>query len=252
MNSVKVGNENTTNRAIISAESAFGTERIIDVSKIILNLNSARGTVLFALLTTDAGVRAFRASNRSFFFIIAGHEHVFLVGHKSYKTLRAGTGTNSASDANSGVDVSNTVLQADSVLGASGKAIAKAHTTKTAFSFSAVHRFSRLAAAYSNVVHLVYCMSAVAIAMYNGNLLDNVLGFLTKYFRNLLCNGIRTGNTEVRFNRIIIGKSLCIAVASGVSASATVSAGQTFTNIIKFFVLRNGKELCGKHKHYSA
>jgi hypothetical protein len=47
-------------------------------------------------------------------------------------------------------------------------------------------------------------MSAVAIAMYNGNLLDNVLGFLAKYFRNLLCNCICARNTKIGFNGIVL------------------------------------------------
>ena len=107
-----------------------------------------------------------------------------------------------------------TVLKADSVLRTDGKAIAKSHTSKAAFTLSAIHCFSRLAAAYSNVVHFVYSMSAISVAMDNGNLLYNVLRLLAKYIRNLLCNGIRTGDTEVCFNCIILCESLSVSVAS--------------------------------------
>ena len=56
MNTVKIRHENTTNGTIFGANTAFGTKAIIYASEIILDLNSTRGTILFALFTTDTSV----------------------------------------------------------------------------------------------------------------------------------------------------------------------------------------------------
>ena len=82
MNSVEIRNENTTDRAILSANAAFVTERIIYNCEIVLNLNSSRCTVFLAFFAAYTSVRAFRACDSAFFFIVAGNENVFLVGHK--------------------------------------------------------------------------------------------------------------------------------------------------------------------------
>ena len=251
MYTVKIRNEDTADGAIFGAKTALCTKGIIYNREVIFDLNRARGAILFTLFAADAGVRAFSASGRALFLITAGNEKIFLICHKSYKMLRAGSGTNTATDAKPSIDMSNTVLQANSVLRTSLYAIAKANATEVALSVSAVHGFCRAAAADTDVIHLIYGMIAVAVAMDNGNLLDNVLSFLPENIGDLLCHCIRSGNTKICFYRIILSKSLCVSVTPRVTASAAICSGQALTYIRKTFILGDRKEFRGKNKHYS-
>lgn len=242
MYTVKIRNEDTADGAIFGAEAAPCTERIVYRGEVIFDLNCARGAILFTLFATDAGIRAFSASNRALFLITAGNEKIFLISHKSYKMLGAGSGTNTATDTKPSIDVSNTVLQADSVLRTSLYTVSKANATEIALSVSAVHGFCRATAADTDVIHLIYGMIAVTVAMNNGNLLNNVLGFLTENIGNLLCHSVRSGNTEVSLYGIILGKSLCVSVAARVAASAAVCSGQALAYIRKPLILGNREE----------
>ena len=229
MNAVKIRHENTTDRTILGAFLTSCAKRIIDVRKIILDADCARRTVFLTFPTSDTRIRAFRARDRALFLITAGDQNPFLVSHKRNKPLRTGAGTDSASDTRACVYVRNTVLQANRILRTGLDAISKTHTSKAAFFLSAIHRLCRLAAANTDIIHLILGMRAISVATDHGNLLDNALGLLAEYHGNLPRGRIRTWYTKICRNRIVLGKRSCVSVTSGISASTAISARETFT-----------------------
>lgn len=255
MYSVEIRNENTSHRAILCTLAAACAETVINSRKVIFDFDSAALAGLFAFLTADAGICAFLSCRRTLFLIATGNEHALYVCHKVYQLLRTGANANSTAYALTGVDMRYAVLEAYSVLRTDLDTVAKTYTSKGTFTVSAVHRLCRFTALNTDVIHLVRCMIAVAIAMHYRNLLDNVLKLYSEYLGDSLCGGVCSGDTKVCLYSIlalILGKSLCVSVASRISARSAVSTGETFADTLFSFILRNSKELCRKHEHYSA
>ena len=255
MYSVEIRDENTADGAVLCAKLALCTKAVVDGCEIVHDLDRTRGAILFALLTSDTSVTALLSCNRALILVVTSDEHALNVVHNADYSSRASLGTKSAADALSGVDVRHSVLDADRALRTDLYAVAKTDASVGAFSVAAVHSLYRLAGAYSDVIHLMSGMLAVAVTMNYSHLLDYVLELNTEYRRDLLCRRVAAGDTKICLEALcllISRKRLCVSVASRVAAGSAVCTGQTLAYLLFGLVLFNRKELCRKNEHHSA
>ena len=254
MYSFEVRDEDTTDGAIFCADLAFVAKAVIDGGEVILNLDRARGAILFALFTSDTSVTALLSCQSALILVITSDKHSLDVVHNADYSSRASLCAKSATDAFSRIDMRHSVLDADSLLRTDLDTVAKSDTTVGTFSVAAVHSLYRLAGANTHVIHLMSGMLAVAVTVYDRHLLDNVLCLDAKNSGDILRALVSTGDTKVSLVTSALCESLCITVASRISAGTTVSTGETVADsegaLILFYSKENvcnGKE-CGANE----
>ena len=99
MYSVEVRDEDTTDGAVLCADLAFVAKAVIDGGEVILNLDRARGAILFALLTSDTSVTALLSCQSALILVITSDKHSLDVVHNADYSSRASLGAKSATDA---------------------------------------------------------------------------------------------------------------------------------------------------------
>ena len=131
----------------------------------------------------------------------------------------------------------NSVFNAYSVLRTRRGAVAKSETAVGAASLAAVHKLCGGTGLHAVIVNLVLGVAAVACAVYDRDLLNNVLKLNAEHLAELTRNAVRSGDTEVCRCVGVFAQSLCVAVAAGKAARSAVSSRKTFPDGRKTLVL---------------
>ena len=207
-------------------------------------------TGFLTLHTADTAVFAVLTCLSALIVIGALYYNADSIVYKMDNTVGTLSYTDAATDTLLRVNTCNAVLDLDSVLGTNCRAVAVAKTSVVADSVTAVSHVSGKTGLVALVFVFLFYYVASAVAGYESNLFYNVLCLKSENGCDLLGSAVTAGNTEVGFACYLVSKSLCIAVASGVAASAAVSAGKTVTDSESGFILFDSEEhRCNREKH---
>ena len=233
---------NTLDGANTRAGTAAGTLGIINSSEIVLYGYSALGTSLLALSAADTAVRADLSGKGALIVVGALHHNSGGIVYKMDNAVGALSGTNSAADTLSGIDLGNALLYGDSVLGTDAHTVAVAEAGEGAGAVSLIGEVCGTAGALTAIVVLLLYSIAGAVAGNISNSLYNILCLNAHNGSNLLGNAVTAGHTEVGLGGLSLGKSLCIAVTAGIAAGTAVGTGQAITDSKCALVLLYCKE----------
>ena len=236
------------------ALSAACTQRIVDGCKVVFNLDSAVRTGLLALHTADTAVSAVLTCKRALIVIGALYYNTGGVVNDLYDAVRTDARAPSATDTLGRVNVCDPVRDAYGVLRTNLCAVTVAKAGKRTALITAVRKVCRDTALVSVIIVLaLYCVAG-AVAGNVRYLFNDVSRFYSEDLRDLSCRAVTAGDTEVCCVCGLVGKCLSIAVASAVTARATVSAGQAVTDsncgLIFLYTEENtckGKYSCANH-----
>lgn len=232
--------------ANLYARAATGAEGVIDGSKVVLNGDSALRTGLLTLHTADTTVGAVLTCESTLILVGALHNHAGGVVDKVDDTVGTLAYADAAADTLAGVNVSYAVFNGDGVLRTNSCAVAVAEAGVGAVLVTAVCHVCGETGLVALIVALSGCSLASTVAGYESNLLDNVFGLNAEDGSDTLCGRVTAGHAEVGLVGGLFSESLCIAVTSGVAASATVSAGETVTDSHCGLILLDCEEYAGQ------
>ena len=163
------------NRAYSHTFGAAGTKRIVYSCQIVNDFDSSVRTGLLTLHTTNTTVRADLSCYCALVVIGAFHHNSSGVVYDLDNIIGTFTSTHSAANAFFWIDVSNTVLDADSVMRTNAQAIAVSKTSKRTSLVTAVKEVCHDAAFRTVVIKLVLDRVARSRTSNESYLLNNVL-----------------------------------------------------------------------------
>ncbi len=236
----------------LSTFAAANALALIDMGKIIGNGNSLMLAGLDTLHAADAACLASLHSLCALLLVVAHYKQLVVSGDNLDNIVRAGLSTKSAADAGMGINMSNAILNIDSVLGTNLSAVAKAHTSEGAGSLAAKEDLGSLAGFHALILILIGGILAGTIASYNSDHGNDFSCFKSKQSADALCSVSSAGNTEVSSGLLAGDKSLCVRITTCISAGAAVCTGQALTNGTETLVNRNRHKLGCNRKNYCA
>ena len=226
----------------LNARATACAKVVVDGSEVILNGDCAVGTGLLALHTADTAVLTVLTYVSTLIIVGAFNDNAYGIVEKVDNAVGTLTNADATADTLLGINASYAVLDSDSVLGADSHAVTVSKTGEGAELVSTVRHISGQAGLNALIFVLLLVDAAGTVAGYESNLFYNVLCLNAEDGSNLLCGIVTAGNTEIGLVGSLFRKSLSVSVASGVAASATVSAGETVTDRNGSLVLLNGEE----------
>ena len=245
---------NTLHRASLVTCATTGTLGVVDGCKVVFNLNCALGTNLLALHTTDTTVRAELTNNSALVMAGALNKNSGLLANDVNNAVGTSLSAKATANALLRIDLSDALLSIDNdcALRTNCHTVAVAETSISTVAVAGISAGLNSRACLNAVVNILSLLGlASAVAGYVCNLCINVAGCKTHDLGELSSNVCSTGSTETGIIGSTLAKSLSVSVASGVTASATVSAGETVTDRNGSLVLlyaeeyrRKGKENC--------
>ena len=240
----------TVNGTNLCTSATAGTKIVVDSGEIVLDGDSTLGTGLLTLHTADTTVGAILTGESTLILVGALNDNAGGVVDEVDDTVGALTHADAAADTLAGVYTRYTVFNRDSVLGTNARAVTVAKASIGTELIAAVRHIRGKAGLVTLVVALSGCDVARAVAGNVCNLFYNVLSLNTEDSCDLLCGTVTAGNTKVGLVCLLFCESLCIAVASGVTASTAVCTGQAVTDGEGGLVLLNSEEDAryGKHR----
>lgn len=236
------------------AGATAGALAIVDNGEVVDHLDRALGTGLLALAASNTAVLAALAYRRTLIVVRALNNNALGILDKMNDTVGTLSYAHTASDTLSRIDASNAILDSDSVLGTDSHAVTIAEAGVGAKLISRVVKVSNTTALNTVVDVSALGSGAVSVAGNVCHLLDNVLCLDAKNSGDILRALVSTGDTKVSLVTSALCESLCITVASRISAGTTVSTGETVADsegaLILFYSKENvcnGKE-CGANE----
>ena len=226
----------------LGACAAAGTEIVIDGREVVLYGDSTLRTGLLTLHTADTAVGAILTGESTLILVGALNDNARGIVDEVDDTVGTLTNADATADTLAGVDACHAILDRDSVLGANARAVAVAKASVGTELIAAVRHICGKAGLVTLVVTLSGSNVARAVAGNVCNLLYNVLSLNTEDSSDLPCGAVTAGNTEVGLVGRLFCESLCVAVASGVTARAAVCTGQAVTDSEGGLVLLNSEE----------
>ena len=236
--------------ASLSTFAAAYALALIDVSKVIGNGNSLMLAGLNALHAADAACLASLHSLCALLLVVAHYKQLVVSGNYLDNVVGAGLSAKSAADAGIRINVSNAVLDVDSVLGANLSAIAETHASEGAGTLAAEEYLGSLAGFHALILILIGGVITGAVASYNRDHGDNVARIETEQSADALGSVSAAGNAEVSSGLLAGDKGLSVRVTACVSASTAVCTGEALTNGTKALIYRNRHELGCDRKNY--
>ena len=233
-------------RASSRTLTAASAEGVIYGREVVDNLDSAILTGLLTLHTADTAVGAYLSCQGTLIVVGALNDNSGGVLDKVNDTVGTLSYTDTAANTLSRVNLSNAVLDEDSVLGTNNGTVAVAKAGKVTYLVTAVNHVSGKAGLVALVLELSFGNTAGAVTSNVSNLLYNVCRLNTEDGSNLLCGIVTAGNTKVGSLGSLFSKSFSVAVTAGEAAGAAVGAGQTLTDSYSSLVLLYRKEYSGK------
>ena len=226
----------------LNARATACAKVVVDGSEVILNGDCAVGTGLLALHTADTAVLTVLTYVSALIIVGAFNDNAYGIVEKVDNAVGTLTNADATADTLLGINARYAVLDSDSVLGADSRAVTVSKTGEGAELVSTVRHISGKAGLNALIFVLLLIDAAGTVAGYESNLFYNVLCFNAEDRSDLLCGIVTAGNAEIGLVGALFCKSLSVSVASGVAASATVSAWETVTDRNGSLVLLNGEE----------
>lgn len=209
--------------------AAAHTLVIIDDSEVVDYRDGSLRTISCTKTASYTACRAFLTHRRTLLMVGAYDYDASDVGEQLYKVIRAGLCAETAAEAFSGIYVRYTVFYADGVLRTDGFTITEADASEGAFAAAAVKHLCSGTRLDALIDMLLLLINAIAAAMYESDLFDNVLALYPEHVGDLLGYCVGAGNAEVGLCTGVFSQRVSIAVASCKTACAAVCSGQTFT-----------------------
>lgn len=214
-------------RTAFHTGSAFCAFAVINGRAVVDDGNRLCGAVFLALHTAYAAVGTFLADDSAFLMVGAGHNGNLRQRNYAYYVLRAGFYAGTAGSAKLRVDMRNSVVKANCVVGADFGAVAAAETALYAGTGSAIEHFCGGAGFNRDAFFFCSVFAAVAAAMNKSDKRFCFFGFNTEYCGNFFCGFFTAGTAKVCGSSAFC-KRFCIAVAAGKAAGSAVCTGKTF------------------------
>ena len=232
----------TTSGASVYTFSASRTFGVVDDGAVVNYRDCTGGTSLFALFARDTSVLARLAGICALVLVAAIYRSCgFLGNHRNYMS-GACFSANAATETTAGVDMRNSITDADSISCTDRSAVSATKAAVTAGIRTAKKHRCRATGAYSFISRLLGDGSARSVTMNECNYVLGRLDLDTEYLTKLLRGILRTGNTKVRLC-LAFCKSYRIVVAALISARSTVYTGEARSDLLCFLVLLYTKEL---------
>ena len=235
----------------LNARATACAKVVVDGGEVILNGDCAVGTGLLALHTADTAVLTVLTYVSALIMVGAFNDNAYGIVEKVDNAVGTLTNADATADTLLGINACYAVLDSDSVLRADSRAVTVSKTGEGAELVATVRHISGKTGLNALIFVLLLIDAAGTVAGYESNLFYNVLCLNSEDGSDLLCGSVTAGNTEIGLVGGLFRKSLSVSVASGVTASATVSAGETVTDCNGSLVLlyaeeyrRKGKENC--------
>jgi len=140
--------------ADFSAVPTACADVIVDARKIVLNLDRSHRALFFTLTAGNAAAGAGFARYSALFGIAAAHMYLHNIGQSDTKMSGTHRGAKAASNAESGIDMGDAVLNAQRTIRAGFHTVAKAQTAEGTLTGSAKKQLCRGAAFNTVVIHL--------------------------------------------------------------------------------------------------
>ena len=212
---------------------------IIDNSAVVLNLDSFVGAVLFAKLAADAADLAVLHSEGALLLVGAGYDNGICNGLDGDNAVGASLYASAAAAAQTGIDMSDAVFDADSIVNADICTIAKTKAAIDAGTGAAIHQLRSSAGGEALIIGLVFGVLAVALAVDNSGNSNHLACFLAEDSSHSLSAGIAAGSAEGEGQVGVFNEGSSIAAAAGEAAAAAVCAGESFGELGNALVNRN-------------
>lgn len=226
-------------RADILAVTAGDTLGEVYAGKVIDNRDSVRRTFSCALAAAYAARLAHLHDLRALVLVGAGDDNILLLGDHGDNALRAGVGTGAAADALVAVDLCNTVYDLHRAELTGFHTVAHAYTGVGAELIALpAEQHRRTAVLRAGIVEALFRDAFTAGAADKRGHFLHCIRRNAHDLRYLLRRFLAAGDTFVG-GSLSRGNGGGIAVASGVSAAAAVSAGKAGTDGFLFRVYLN-------------
>jgi len=223
---------------------------VINDCVVIDNGNSAVRTGLFALLTADAGILTVLASIRALFLIGAEVSNYRILGDHRDDVLGTSLSARAAADTSSGVDMCDTVANADSICRANACTVAAADTSVNAGSRAAVNHTLCAAALHTVVSCLGACSLGYTVTVNESNSGSSRL-CLNSEDLGESGNCVRAaGDTEIGSSPSLCN-CLSVVITALKAARAAVRAGERASDRLELGIILNTEEMCEKRKQYA-
>ena len=242
----------TVNGANGNARAASGTQSVINGCEIILYGNCTVGTSFLTFHTAYTSVRAILAYHSALIVVGALDNYSYSVLYKTNNAVGAFAHTNAAADTLARIYPRNTVFDGYSILGANLDAVTVSDASEGAEFVAAIRHISCAAGLVTLILESSFHYVTSAVTCNVSNSFDNVSGFNTEYLCDIPCRAVAAGNAEVCCIGGLVSQRLCITVAAGVSARATVCTGKAVADSQCRFIFLYTKEDVGKCKNGSA
>ena len=240
----------TMYRASLDTLTATGALVIIYSREVVYDGDSTVRTGLLALAAGDTAVLTALTHCRALIVVRALYNDALGILDKMNNAVGALSCAYTAADTLSRIDVSYTILDSDSILGTNAYAIAVAEAGEGAKLVTRVVEVCNATAINAVIDESTLGSLAVTVAGNVRNLLDNVLCLNAENSRDICRTLVTAWNTEVGRGNSALSESLCITIASRVSASAAVCTGEAITNSEVALVLLDAEEnVCNSKKH---
>jgi hypothetical protein len=244
---------NTLLRTNILTSATSGTLRIINYSKIILNLDCTVRTGLLTLHTANTAVRTSLVGYST--LIVAGtlNNNSGLFANNVNNVVRTGLFAKTTADTLGRIYVSNTILRVDldSILRTNCDTVAVAKTSIGTNGITCVRKLCSLTGLDAVVNVLSVLRLAMTVTSNECNLSINVTCSKAHDLTDLSSNVCAAGDTEAGVVTLALTESLSVTVTTGVTASTAVSTGKAITNSNNLLIFLNCKEACSKGKNNS-
>lgn len=240
--------------AFSDALAAHLAEVEVDVSEVVLDLDSAEGADLLALATADASCGAGLASDSALFLVAASNENAMILGAfvaELDDAAGASLDASATSDALVGVDDGETRFGVDveSVELASLGAVAEAEAAERAAAFASVEAVGEGAILKTIEMVLGGGVATGAVATDDGDLGSASLSGAAQESSDLLGDLVAASGTFKTIHVSLFHKSLGHSTATSLTAAAAVGAWENVTHLIDEGILFDLKLLCHKIEH---
>ena len=183
--------------ADFSAVTTAGADIIIDAGEVVLYLDGSHRALLFTLAAGNAAAGAGLACDSTLFGIAAPHMHLHNIGQCNQKMVGTHRRAKAAANAETGVDMSDAVLNAEGTIRAGLYTVAITEAAERTLAGTAEQQLCRRTAFDAMVVHLRGGGVAVTGALQKSHLLRHIFTGHTQKFTELFCRPVSTGNTEI-------------------------------------------------------
>lgn len=211
---------------------------IINMCGEIIDLYGAVFAYLYALHTADTSLCTLFSRNNALVVVLTEDCGFSLMqGKKFYNLLGAGIYAFFTCAACDRINARDTVAYMNGVERTYLYAVAETETAEDTLFLAAVELLCHAAGVYADIIHLLDCGVVIALTENDSRHGLDFARFKSHYLRNLLGNGGSAGIAERGIRGLALGERRRVTRTSRISARTAVSAGETFGDLLRLFIL---------------